>query len=153
MSEEQETPGVSAGAAPNPEEGDGESKAMQLVVAALKPLTEEKRRRVLDYVLGRFGILPIQPVIVSPITAAASPSIAAATHAAAASSGPIHDIRSLKEAKVPKIANEMAALVAFYVSELAPACERRNAITRTDRERYIKSAGSDLSADATSGAR
>ena len=149
MTDEQDAAGAPAGTSPNPAEGDGELKAMQAVVAALKPLTEEERRRVLEYVLGRFGVVPIQPSIASPGTAGASVSIGSATQIAAASSGPIHDIRGLKEAKLPKSANEMAALVAFYVSELAPAGERRNAITRADIERYFKSAGYKLPADAT----
>jgi hypothetical protein len=36
-------------------EGDAELQAMNAVVEALKPLQEEQRTRVLEYVLGRFG--------------------------------------------------------------------------------------------------
>ena len=46
------------------------------------------------------------------------------------------DIRTLKEQKSPKTASEMAALVAYYVSELAPLSERKNEIGTGDIERY-----------------
>ena len=49
---------------------------------------------------------------------------------------------------MPKSANEMAALVAYYVSELAPAGDRQSEISKTDIERYFKSAGFSLPADA-----
>jgi hypothetical protein len=55
----------------------------------------------------------------------------------------ISDIRSLKEAKAPKSANEMAALVAYYVSELAPADQRTKQINKADIERYFKQQASD----------
>ena len=80
---------------------------MNAVVDALKPLTEEERRRVLEYVLGRFGALPIQQAV-PPF---ASVGVAVSPHAPSVHDvgvGAIHDIRSLKEAKSPKSANEMA---------------------------------------------
>jgi hypothetical protein len=45
---------------PNQTGGDAEIKAMNSIVDALKPLTKEERRRVLEYVLGRFGALPVR---------------------------------------------------------------------------------------------
>lgn len=137
-------PGVqhaAASIAPAPE-GDGELKAMNSIVAALKPLTEEERRRVLEYVLGRFGALALQAQV-PPLSVPT-----AATPVAASVAGTMHDIRTLKEAKAPKSANEMAALVAYYVSELAPAAERKQEINRADIERYFKNAGYKLTANA-----
>jgi hypothetical protein len=133
----------------SPLEGDGELKAMQVIVTALKPLTDEERRRVLEYVLGRFGALPIQSAIPSLSTVgmpAGGASGSSSHHSISTSS--IHDMRSLKEVKAPKTANEMAALVAYYVSELAPTADRKNEITKADIERYFKSAGFNLPADA-----
>jgi hypothetical protein len=124
---------------------DTELKAMNAMVDALKPLTEEERRRVLEYVLGRFGALPIQESIPSIATSAASNVISVPHHGTAR---PIQDIRSLKEEKSPKSANEMAALVAFYLSELAPMEERKTTFAKADIERYFKSAGFNLPADA-----
>ena len=54
------------------------------------------------------------------------------------------DIRTLKEQKQPRSANEMAALVAYYVSELLPADERREAIATADIEKYFKQANFPL---------
>jgi hypothetical protein len=96
---------------------------MHSIVAALKPLIEEERR-VLECVLGRFGALPIQSTIPALGVSAPSASSGGMTPAVASASA-IHDIRSLKEAKSPKSANEMAALVAFYISGLAPAGSER----------------------------
>jgi hypothetical protein len=42
----------------------------------------------------------------------------------------------------------MAALVAFYVTELAPASERNSTINKADIERYFKLANFRLPADA-----
>src|SRR6185312_3929033 len=127
-------------------DGDAELKAMNVIVAALKPLQEEQRTRVLEYVLGRFGAVPLQPQlgsVVVPASASGSMPPGGSAH-----TRQVQDIRSLKEAKNPKSANEMAALVAYYVSELAPASERQNAITKADIEKYFKSAGFRLPADA-----
>jgi hypothetical protein len=60
----------------------------------------------------------------------------------------VKDVRTLREEKTPKSANEMAALVAYYVSELAPATERKPEINKTDVERYFKTAGFRLTANA-----
>jgi hypothetical protein len=146
------TPSASATPASTDTDGDGELKAMQAIVAALKPLTEEERRRVLEYVLGRFGALPIQGSIPSSsVVSVISGGTAAAESASIvhyAGHGVVHDIRTLKETKGPRSANEMAALVAFYVSELAPEGERKNTISKADIERYFKTAGFNLPADA-----
>jgi hypothetical protein len=58
------------------------------------------------------------------------------------------DIRTLKETKQPKSANEMAALVAFYLSEVASPVERKQEIDKTDIERYFKLANFKLTAKA-----
>ncbi len=43
----------------------------------------------------------------------------------------------------------MAALVAYYLSEIAPSGDRKDAINKTDIERQFKSAGFRLPADAS----
>jgi len=150
MTDKEVVPGSPAAAAAAASgEGEGEFKAMHTIVTALKPLTEEERRRVLEYVLGRFGALPIESAIPSRGPAAVGTSSGGGTPPPVAISGAIHDIRSLKEAKSPKSAIEMATLVAFYVSEAAPASERKNVITKADIERYFKNAGFKLPADAS----
>jgi hypothetical protein len=56
---------------------------------------------------------------------------------------PATDVRSLKEQKKPKSAREMAAIVAYYLKELAPQGERRETIKTEDLERYFKQARYD----------
>jgi hypothetical protein len=121
---------------------DGELKAIHTIVEALKPLTDPERRRALEYVLGRFGVPPLTTPISEPLPSSAS------YPPAALPSNYIEDIRSLKESKAPKSAIEMAALVAYYVSELAPASERAKQINKADIERYFKLANFKLPSDA-----
>jgi hypothetical protein len=106
-------------------------------------LREDEVRSVLEYVLRRFGAVPLP---VHPV--GQSPSIPQSISTTNASLGAVQDIRSLREEKAPKSANEMAALVAYYVSELAPPSERKPEINKTDVERYFKSAGFKLTANA-----
>jgi hypothetical protein len=54
------------------------------------------------------------------------------------------DIRRLKEQKNPGSANEMAALVAYYLAEVVPAPERKPAIEISDIEKYFKQANFKL---------
>ena len=53
-------------------------------------------------------------------------------------------IRDLKDEKAPTSSNQMAALVAFYLSELAPPDERQDAINAADLQKYFKQAGFKL---------
>jgi hypothetical protein len=141
MPPDQESTGA-AGSTPS-SAADSELKAMASIVEALKPLTERECQRVLEYVLGRFNVRvnQAQSTFQSAISNSPLQSILP-------TSSHISDIRSLKEAKNPKSANEMAALVAYYVSELAPAEQRSKQINKADVERYFKMAGFKLPADA-----
>jgi len=51
------------------------------------------------------------------------------------------DIKSLKEQKQPRSAREMACLVGYYLTELAPESERKSAIAAADIDKYFKQAG------------
>jgi hypothetical protein len=50
---------------------------------------------------------------------------------------PIH-IKDLKEQKKPRFAIEMAALVAYYLANVAPKSDRKDRITTKDIETYFK---------------
>lgn len=50
------------------------------------------------------------------------------------------DIKSLKEQKKPSSANEMAAVVAFYLSELVPVQERKTEVEIDDMVKFFKQA-------------
>jgi len=128
-------------------EADGELRAMNTIVAALKPLRDDERKRVLEYVLVRFGAVPLQASLSTNISATSAVTSAPSSIPSLPSGG-IQDIRSLKEAKNPKSANEMTALVAYYVSELATGSDRKSEIDKSDIERYFKSGGFKLTAKA-----
>jgi hypothetical protein len=115
-----------------------EVKAIGDVLAALEPLPGPARERVVEYVTRALGIAalptpsrsdPIPEIDqVLPPPPGATPAVA------------VTDIRSLKEAKQPRSANEMAAIVGYYVSELAPAGEQRDTIDTSDLDRFFKQA-------------
>jgi hypothetical protein len=127
---------------------DVELKAINAIVAALSGLKEEQRLRALEYVLRRFNAVALQPVPVAAAPSAfqAAPSVQPGPFGSVAPQ--MIDIRSLKEAKQPKSANEMAALVAFYLSEVASQAERKDEIGKADIERYFKLANFKLTANA-----
>ena len=56
----------------------------------------------------------------------------------------ITHIQQFKELKKPKTAIEMAALVAFYLSDLAPVNERKSTVATKDMETYFKIASYPL---------
>lgn len=117
-----------------------ELMAIKAVADALLPLSTASRRHVIAYVTEALGVPAVaklglgQPVTPEPRLAAAPDK-----DATGAPELPI-DIRSLKEQKEPRSANEMAALVAYYVSELLPPDEQRTVITAADIEKYFKQA-------------
>ncbi len=111
-----------------------EIDAIQSIVSVLKPLNEFTRQRVLDYALAHLGLArgAIQQELKSS-------SISESQPASLVSMG-LNDIRSLKNEKQPRTANEMACLVGYYLSELAPSDERKNSINLQDVRKYFKQA-------------
>jgi hypothetical protein len=53
-------------------------------------------------------------------------------------------IRDLKDEKKPKSSNQMAALVAYYLSEVAADPDRKSSVNTADLEKYFKQAGFKL---------
>ena len=120
---------------------DLELAAIQQLMAALDPLEPDARTRVLDYVFQRLGIEDAASRTRS-LASDFPPSARSDRQesVAVATAGPATDIRSLTEAKSPRTAREMAAVVAYYLSELAPQGERSNEITAADIQKYFKQA-------------
>lgn len=120
---------------------DRELDAIGVILGALEPLDGESIQRVLDYVFGRLSIS--RP---PPYSSASSPIMVAATPQGrdAAISVRQVSIRDLKDEKKPASSNQMAALVAYYLSELASDSERKKAINASDLEKYFKQAGFKL---------
>lgn len=119
-------------------ERDAEIAALEATITALRPLDDEARARVLEYTLRRLGMHEL------PATALASTPVASELPDSPVSRAPalvgVVDIRTLREQKNPGSANEMAALVAYYLAELAPESERKETVTAADVERLFKQA-------------
>jgi hypothetical protein len=98
---------------------DKELQAIGAIISLLEPLNEEERGRVLEYVLKRLDMATVRPAVVA---SEQLPSAAPSTPQT------ITDIRTLTAEKQPRSANEMAALVAYYVSELAPDADRSDTV-------------------------
>jgi hypothetical protein len=109
-------------------------------LGALTPLSEDARGSVISYVFGRLGI---------SLGQAAEPSYTPSPgrESMPTESAPrrgLVDIRTLKEEKQPSSAREMAVLVAFYLTELAPQAERKTEISADDVRQYFKQAAFKL---------
>jgi hypothetical protein len=56
----------------------------------------------------------------------------------------IADVKALRKEKNPTSANEMAAVVAYYLSELVPQSERKSEVDQDDMIKYFKQAAYPL---------
>jgi len=108
-------------------------QAIDEIISALEPLDEDSRITAIRAICQHLNIpLAEKPGIQSIIrTVEYSPE--------KAPSGVI-DIRTLKDQKQPSSAIEMAALIAFYLSELAPEPDRKNTVEVDDLVKYFKQA-------------
>jgi hypothetical protein len=118
---------------------DRELAAISAILQALDGLDGESLQRVFDYVFNRLSISSpnyrkVIPQITSQSSAADEPSRA----------GRKHSIRDLKEEKQPESSNQMAALVAYYLSEVADEFEQKSSINTADLEKYFKQASFKL---------
>jgi len=121
-------------------DSDTELQAIRAVLSAPVPLKREGRTRVLDYVLKRLGMY-VEPLPATSGGPSLIPSVEALTPTQISESpGQPNDIRSLRKVKAPRSANEMAALVAYYVTELAPGSYRKSSINADDIKKYFKDA-------------
>jgi hypothetical protein len=120
---------------------DKELVAITSIIAFLKPLDGTERARVLEYVLKRLDI----GTVAAPTIGSSSVTEALETPARMGGSFG-RDIRSFTAEKQPRSANEMVAVVAYYVAELAPEHERSQTINGDTVKRYFKMAGFPLPA-------
>ncbi|HMK40053.1 MAG TPA: hypothetical protein VK451_00695 [Methyloceanibacter sp.] len=117
---------------------DRELDAISSILRALDGLDGESIQRVLDYVFDRLSISGPRPI--KTVTTLATHPVTSPD------SGQVRktSIRDLKEAKQPESSNQMAALVAYYLSEIADDSERKAAINTADLEKYFKQANFKL---------
>lgn len=118
---------------------DPELGAMQSIIGALDSLDDDAKKRVLAYVLTRLGI---ETADLQRGRRAGSRLTVTGKEPSedTVDDKPIVDIRSFKESKSPESAIEMAILVAYYLSELAPIEERKRTVSTKDLEKYFKQA-------------
>ena len=117
---------------------DKEIEAIKAVLHALEPLPPEVRASVLGYVLRRLQIV-LAPQQQAPTSAAAAASTELGLPEIESERQPLPaHIEDLKEQKKPRSANEMAALVAYYLANVVPQKERKDKITTKDIETYFK---------------
>jgi hypothetical protein len=118
---------------------DRELQAMSVILGALNGLDGESIQRVLDYVLGRLSVN-------RPISSSRGITLAPTPPTIATAEGPKRQtsIRDLREEKQPESLNQMAALVAYYLSELASPSEFKEEINAADLSKYFKQAGFKL---------
>jgi hypothetical protein len=121
---------------------DPEIDAIKAVLSALSPLSEKARASVLDYVTRRLDL----PARLAPVEVAAR---ADALPTGAPTSTPVSDasvphIKQFKQEKNPRSANEMAAVVAYYLANVAAAAQRKATVNQADIETYFKIASFPL---------
>jgi len=130
-------------------DSDTELLAIRAVLSALVPLNREARSRVIDYVFKRLGLVIDTDSPSLPAPAASFPTTSSDVSAPAVPSrSGVKDIRSLAQQKSPKSANEMAALVAYYLADIAPEAARKDTIDSDDVKVYFKQAGFKLPSSA-----
>jgi hypothetical protein len=116
--------------------GDAEIRAIEQVIEALEPLENSARERVLEYAFKRLGITEPVPLPIPEKRLEDKVSLPLDRPP----QNPATDIRSLREEKQPKSANDMAAVVGYYLAELAPEPERTTEIGTPEIEKYFKQA-------------
>jgi hypothetical protein len=114
---------------------DQEVEAIRIVLGALTPLSEKARASVLEYVTKRLNA----DALGRPDDDRHAPTGSETLEKQPSPEGDsVFHITRLKEEKKPRSANEMAALVGYYLSSLAPQAARKSTINRKDIETYFK---------------
>lgn len=104
---------------------DQEIEAIKTLIQVLEPLSPDVRKNVLDYAIKRLNVETSQASTGEPpLGQLEKPK----------------NIKQFKEQKKPKSAVEMAVLIAYYLSHLAPDSERKKEINTKDLEDYFKMA-------------
>lgn len=112
---------------------DQEVEAIKTVLQALSPLSEKARTSVMEYVTKRLELPARQ-----------NDQNNADIKIENAKDGASPHIKNFKEQKKPRSANEMAALVAYYLANLAPLPQRKTTINQKDIETCFKIANFPL---------
>lgn len=116
------------------DDNDKELHAISVTLAAFKDLNSDERERVLAYVLTRLDMKAPAEIQQTP-----PPPPERKIEPPETSNEPkrVKDIRSFTEEKNPKSANEMAAVVAYFLQYEAGTKEHQETITKADIEKYF----------------
>jgi hypothetical protein len=114
-----------------------ETEAIRTVVQALEPLSPEVRAHVVGYVLTRLGIA-LSPSAQPENTRSSFWPDVKLTRTEGDREVKTAHIKDLKDQKRPRSASEMAALVAFFLANMAPPKDRKDRITTKDIDTYFK---------------
>jgi hypothetical protein len=114
---------------------DKEIEAIRAVLAALAPLAPDARAGVLDYVLKRLGV---SQSLAPATTTTGAGSAAGPASVLDTTKTPATHIKDIKSEKKPRSANEMAALVAYFLSNIVPHEQRKQTVNSKDMETYFK---------------
>lgn len=111
---------------------EAELNALNALVKALRPLSPESQRRVVDSAMVLLGT--------GPASRAEASSSTVGPQGSSISNVTAKDIRALKEQKIPESANEMAAVVAYYLAEIVSPSDQKKTVDIADIEKYFKQA-------------
>ena len=119
-----------------------ELKAIETITKALTDLDKDAQKRILQYAMQHLD-LHVENFNQLPTIPTENKS-AHAKQATQHLQQPVVDIRSLRNQKQPNSDSEMAAIVAYYLSEVAPEDNRKDSIGPGDIRTYFKQAGHPL---------
>jgi hypothetical protein len=116
-------------------------QAIDELIGALSSIEEDSRITAIKAACEHLKI-----ELYSKAVPAASVSSYLSVEATGGASSPsrIMDVKSFRAEKQPTSANEMAALVAYYLAELAPESERKSEVDTDDMVKYFKQAAFPL---------
>ena len=112
-------------------------QAIDEIILALQAIDQDSRITAINAVCEHLSIPLIEKTKIGPPSETIQ-------HSAKIMATPLRDIKSFKEQKKPSSANEMAALIAFYLSEMAPALDKKAEVAVDDMIKYFKQAGFPL---------
>jgi hypothetical protein len=124
---------------------DVQLKAITTLVEVLEPLDATERSNVLDFVFRSLGISPpaTSANLAKPPELSALPgTVTLSPHAPPRTGGA--DIGSFTREKNPSSANQMVAVMGYYLANLAPDGEKRDYIVPGDVKKYFVQGGFPL---------
>lgn len=117
-------------------------QAIDQIIDALNSLEQDAQKTVIEAACSHLGIQPSgsQENLPTPQSHPSPTLISPSQATPTTPSSPKIDIRTLKEQKQPKTAQQMACVVAYFLQELAPEAERKDNVTANDLVKYFKQA-------------